>query len=129
MTPANPCRLVLSPGCEYCADCYEEARRISFDGRCKPCRLDIWVGHLNKREVLADNQPLKRCADCGSADLRRLTFKQWVARMAAIRKLQKKYDINYSRCEERSGARIQRLNARRNTRPKANSETQDLESD
>jgi hypothetical protein len=87
------------------------------------------VGHLNKREVLADNQPLKRCADCGSADLRRLTFKQWVARMAAIRKLQKKYDINYSRCEERSGARIQRLNARRNTRPKANSETQDLESD
>ncbi len=103
---------MLSPGCEYCADCYEEARRICFDRRCEPCRLDIWVSHLNKREVLADNQPLKRCADCGGEDLRRLSFKQWVARMAAIRKLQKKYDFFYRRCEVRSGVRIQRLIAR-----------------
>ena len=128
MTPANPYRLVLSPNCEYCADCYEEARRICFDGRCEPCRLDIWVSHLNGREVLATDQA-KRCADCGSEDLRRLSFKQWVARMAAIRKLQKKNDINYRRCEVRSGTHIQRLIARRKTRPKANSETHDLASD
>lgn len=129
MTPANPCRLVLSPGCEYCADCYEEARRICFDRRCEPCRLDIWVSHLNKREVLADNQPIKRCADCGGEDLRRLSFKQWVARMAAIRKLKKKYDFFYRRCEVRSGISIQRLNSSRKARLKANSETHDLASD
>jgi hypothetical protein len=49
--------------------------------------------------------------------------------MAAIRKLQKKYDKFYRRCEERSGVRIQRLNASRKARPKANSETHDMESD
>ena len=128
MTPANQCRLVLSPGCEYCADCYEEARRICFDRRCEPCRLDIWVSHLSEREVLATDKA-KRCADCGGEDLRRLSFKQWVARMAAIRKLQKKYDIFYRRCEVRSGVCIQRLNARRKARPKANSETHDMASD
>ena len=119
---------MLSPGCEYCADCYEEARRICFDRRCEPCRLDIWVSHLSGREVLATDRA-KRFADCGSEDLRRLSFKQWVARMAAIRKLQKKYDINYRRCEVRSGLSIQRLNASRKARPKANSETHDMASD
>ena len=125
MTLANPCRLVLSPGCEYCADCYEEARRICFDGRCKPCRLEIWVTHLNERDVLAACQTQKRCPDCGSADLRCLSFKQWVARMAAIRKLPKKNDRYYRRCEERSGAHIRRLNALRNARLEADSETRD----
>ena len=126
MALANPCRLVLSPGCEYCADCYEEARRVCFDGRCKPCRLGIWVAHLNGGEVLAACRTQEqRCPDCGSEDLRSLSFKQWVARMAAIRKLPKKNDRYYRRCEERSAAHLQRLDERRNARLEASSETRD----
>lgn len=101
MRPADPCRLELRPGQDFCAPCHEAAKRLLFGVGCAACKLDHWA--RTHRAAGRDGH----CADCGGP-LRRLSFARWVARMAAIRRLPGEPDALWAQCEQHTGRRIAR---------------------